>query len=65
MIDQTRTALNITSLSDNCFKRNCDSPRMGNFLKIVSKLGSFFNYDEPGSGSFRAAIIIALDKERR
>jgi hypothetical protein len=41
----------------NCFKRNCgDAPRMGNFLKIVPKLGSCF------LDGLDAAIIIASDK---
>ena len=39
-------------MPNNCFKRNCDSPRMGNFLKIVSKLGSFLITTSPGQVAF-------------
>jgi hypothetical protein len=37
---------------NNCFKRNCDSPRMGNFLKIVSKSGGFSITTSPGQVAF-------------
>jgi hypothetical protein len=55
----------LTAFRYRCFQAQLRLAQNGQLSEDCFQIGQFFNYDEPGSGSLRAAIIIALDRERR